>query len=62
MLPSEAAPDRCSACDGELERRWSRIGVQLVGWGFARNDSLIPEGRGRRSFKEISRKASELLD
>jgi putative FmdB family regulatory protein len=62
VLPSETAPRTCPACGGELERRWSRVGVQLVGWGFSRNDSLLPDDGRRKSFKQIRDKAAELFD
>ena len=62
VLPSEEQPTACTECGGMLERRWSRLGVQLVGWGFARNDALLPEGRRRQSFRRLRDKASELFD
>jgi putative FmdB family regulatory protein len=62
VLPGETAPAACPDCGGELTRLWSRIGVQLVGWGFARNDALIAETGSRRSFKEVRDKAAELFD
>ena len=30
VLPGEQPPAACPACGGELVRRWSRVGVQLV--------------------------------
>jgi len=66
VLHNEEPPAVCSDCGGSLKRRWSRVGVQLVGWGFARNDSMLPDsgagGRGRKPFKQIRDKASELFD
>jgi putative FmdB family regulatory protein len=62
VLPGESRPDACPECGGELTRLWSRIGIRLVGWGFSKNDSLLPDDRPRRSFKEIRDKASELFD
>ena len=63
VLPGEQAPAACSACGGELRRCWSRVGVQLVGWDFARNDALVGDvSRRRRSFKGIRDKAAELFD
>jgi putative FmdB family regulatory protein len=62
VLPGETAPVSCPICGGELVRRWSRIGVQLVGWGFARNDSMVGDGRRRKPFKQIRDKAAELFD
>ena len=62
VLPPETPPDRCPDCGGELRRRWSRIGVQLIGWGFAANDKLLGEDRPRKPFKQIRDKAAELFD
>ncbi len=62
MLTGEVAPTACPDCGGELRRRWSRIGTQLVGWGFARNDALMDESRPRKPFKTIRDKAAELFD
>jgi len=62
VLPGESAPGTCPDCGGDLRRLWSRIGTQLVGWGFARNDALIPDNGKRRSFETIRDKASELFD
>lgn len=62
VLPSEQEPSTCSGCGKALQRRWSRLGVRLQGWGFARTDGLLPEGRRRKPFKQIQDKASELFD
>ncbi len=62
VLPGEDAPTACAECGGELNRRWSRVGVQLVGWGFSRNDAMLPDSPGRKSFKQIKDKAAELFD
>jgi len=62
VLAGETAPDACPDCGGELQRLWSRIGTQMVGWGFARNDALIPDTGKRRPFKTVRDKASELFD
>jgi putative FmdB family regulatory protein len=62
VLPGEEAPTACVECGKPLERRWSRVGVQLVGWGFARNDSMLPSDGKRRPFKQIRDKAAELFD
>ncbi len=62
VLPGESAPLACAECGGELRRRWSRVGIKLVGWGFSKNDSMLPDSASRRSFKEIRDKASELFD
>jgi putative FmdB family regulatory protein len=62
VLAGETAPTACPECGGDLKRRWSRIGTQLVGWGFARNDALIGDDRPRKPFRTIRDKASELFD
>jgi putative FmdB family regulatory protein len=62
VLPREEPPAACPSCGGELERRWSRVGIQLVGWGFAKNDALLPEGRGRKDYRQVKDKAAELFD
>jgi putative FmdB family regulatory protein len=62
VLTGEKAPEACPDCGGELRRRWSRIGTQLVGWGFARNDAMIGDDRPRKPFRTIRDKASELFD
>jgi putative FmdB family regulatory protein len=64
VLPGEQSPTACPQCGGELRRRWSRVGIQLVGWGFSRNDALLPENSkgSRKDFKKIREKAAELFD
>jgi putative FmdB family regulatory protein len=62
VLPGESPPSACSSCGGELRRRWSRLGVRLEGWGFARNDALLPDDGRRKPFRKIRDKASELFD
>ena len=62
VLPNESVPSECPACGGPLERRWSRLGVSFQGWGFARNDALLPDKPGRKPFRQVSEKASELFD
>jgi putative FmdB family regulatory protein len=62
VLPPELPPEACPACGGALRRRWSRVGVQLVGWDFARNDALLPTDRPRKPFRKIRDKAAELFD
>jgi putative FmdB family regulatory protein len=62
VLPGETAPTACAACGGELKRLWSRVGVQLVGWGFSRNDAMLPDSPGRKSYKKVKDKAAELFD
>jgi putative FmdB family regulatory protein len=62
VLPSEIPPQECPECGGSLRRRWSRVGVQLNGWGFSKTDSLIPDNRRRSDFKKVREKAAELFD
>lgn len=62
VLPPETPPTACPDCGSALTRRYGRVGVQLVGWGFARNDALVPEGRSRKDFRAIRDKAAELFD
>lgn len=62
LLPREDPPEACADCGGTLQRRWSRVGVQLVGWGFSKTDSLVPESKTRKDFRAIRDKASELFD
>lgn len=62
VLRGESPPASCPDCGGELVRRWSRVGVQLMGWGFSKTDSLVPDRPGRASYKKIRDKAAELFD
>lgn len=62
VLPTETPPDACPDCGGVLRKRWSRVGVSFQGWGFARNDSLLPEARKRKPYRVIRDKAAELFD
>ena len=62
VLAGEEAPTVCPECGEALKRRWSRVGVQLVGWGFARNDALLPSDGKRKPYKQVRDKASELFD
>lgn len=62
VLPGEQAPRECPECGGRLRRRWSRVGVQLVGWGFARNDALVGENGSRKPYRTVRDKAAELFE
>ena len=62
VLSGETAPTACPECGGALQRRWSRVGVQLVGWGFARNDAMIADDGMRKPFRQVRDKAAELFD
>ena len=62
VLQGEKTPTKCPDCGKALKRRWSRVGVQLVGWGFAKNDALLPSDGKRKPYKQVRDKASELFD
>ena len=62
VIPPEQSPQTCPDCDGKLQRRYSRVGAQFLGWGFTRNDALVADRPGRGDFKTIRDKASELFD
>ena len=55
-------PGPCPECGGELKRVYGRVGVVFSGWGFSRNDALLPEGRRRKDFKALKEKAQEIAD
>jgi predicted nucleic acid-binding Zn ribbon protein len=55
-------PGPCPSCGGELGRLYGRVGVRLQGWGFARTDALLPEGRPRKDFKRLRERAEEIAD
>jgi putative FmdB family regulatory protein len=55
-------PGPCPRCGGELRRIYGRVGVRFSGWGFARTDALAPEGRPRKDFRRLQRKAEEIAD
>lgn len=65
LLPYDRAsdPHRCPGCDGPLRRVFSRVAVRLEGWGFTRNDGLVPDRPGGRhdwhTVKERAEKLSE---
>lgn len=62
VLHGEKVPKKCPECGKPLRKKWSRVGVQLNGWGFARNDALLGDRPGRNDFKTVKEKASELFD
>lgn len=65
ILPHERVdqPGPCPACDGELNRRFSRVAVKLEGWGFSGNDALVPDRPGgRNDWKQVKEKAERLSD
>jgi putative FmdB family regulatory protein len=65
VLPHERAddPGACEACDGDLKRRFSRVAVRLEGWGFSRNDGLVPDKPGGRGdFKTVRERAERIAE
>lgn len=57
-----ADPGPCPACDGTLERRFSRVGVKLQGWGFSATDGMVADRPGRGSFREVQQRAERISD
>jgi putative FmdB family regulatory protein len=55
-------PGPCSACGGELRRAYGRVAVRFSGWGFSRNDRLVPGDRPRKDYKQLAQKAEEIAD
>lgn len=56
-------PGPCTACGGELLRRWGRVAVRFEGWGFSRTDDLLSEDRrSKRDYRELKRKADEIAE
>jgi putative FmdB family regulatory protein len=55
-------PGPCGACGGELKRVYGRVGVRFSGWGFERNDALVPGGRRRKDFRALKEKAEEIAE
>jgi putative FmdB family regulatory protein len=55
-------PGPCRACGGELKRVYGRVGVRFSGWGFERNDALVPGDRRRKDFRALKEKAEEIAD
>ncbi len=55
-------PGPCKVCGGELRRVYGRVAVTFSGWGFGKTDSLVPEGRRRKDFKELQRRAEEIAE
>lgn len=65
ILPHDRAddPGPCPDCAGELRRRFSRVAVKLEGWGFSRNDALLPDRPGGRGdFKAMKDRAERISD
>lgn len=64
LLAIDAAdePGPCPACDGVLERQFSRVAVRYNSWGFNATDGLVPERPGRNDLRAVRDKAEELSD
>jgi putative FmdB family regulatory protein len=64
LLNGEAPPETCAVCGGALKRAWagSRVLVNLEGWGFSRNDSLVREGSRRKDWKALKERADRIRD
>jgi putative FmdB family regulatory protein len=59
----EGPPGPCPECGGELVRAYGRVAVRFSGWGFSKNDALLPEDRRRRrDFKKLQEKAAEIAE
>ncbi|GGI02972.1 FmdB family zinc ribbon protein [Egicoccus halophilus] len=57
-----ATPGPCPDCAGTLQRRYSRVGVRLNGWGFSRTDGFVPDRPGRGEFRTVSERAERIAD
>ena len=55
-------PGPCPQCGGELRRIYGRVAVRFSGWGFARNDALVPGDRRPKEFKRLAEKAEEIAE
>lgn len=55
-------PGPCPECGGELKRVYGRVGVRFSGWGFSKNDDLVPGDRPRKDFRKLREKAEEIRD
>lgn len=64
VVPHEEAdaPGPCPDCDATLKRRFSRVGVRLEGWGFARNDAMVPERPARPDYRTIRERAERISE
>ena len=52
----------CGVCGGELARIYGRVAVTFRGWGFSRNDALLPGDRPRRDYRRLKEKAEEIRE
>ncbi|MDX1658076.1 MAG: FmdB family zinc ribbon protein [Nitriliruptorales bacterium] len=56
-------PGACPECDGDLDRRFSRVAVKLEGWGFSKTDGWVPDRPGGRpDFQTVKERAERLSD
>jgi len=64
LLPHARAgdPGPCPACEGELQRRFSRVGVKLNAWGFSRTDGMVADRPGRGDFRTVSERAERISE
>ncbi len=65
ILPhAEAAtPGPCPTCDHDaLQRRYSRVGVRLQGWGFSSTDAMVPDRPGRGDFRTVADRAERISE
>lgn len=64
LLPHARAntPGPCPSCDGELQRRFSRVAVRLEGWGFSATDGLVPDRPGRGDFRQVRERAERISE
>lgn len=66
LLPHDRAddPGECAGCGAPaLSRRFSRVAVKLEGWGFSRNDAMIPDRPGGRpDFSTVRERAERISE
>lgn len=64
LLPHAEAghPGPCPACEGELQRRFSRVAVKLNAWGFSRTDGMVADRPGRGDYRTVSERAERISD
>lgn len=56
-------PGPCPHCGGSLRRRFSRVAVKLMAWGFATTDGWVPDRPGgRHDFRTVAERAEKLSD
>lgn len=64
LLPMARAdePGPCPVCEGDLDRRFSRVAVRYTSWGFSRTDGMVPDRPGRGSYRDVAERAERLSD